>query len=125
MSHAVGSQQQTLNTTNVNTSGQILNPSQGQSTESFYGTTTSAQDLNQPQATVDALAATLSMFFIIIITIIIIDFLFASHRHICLVVIIIIVVDIIFFCFYYYSFSQSLFSTFTGPLTPKTKWQLC
>lgn len=39
--------------------GQILNPAQGQSTEPFYGTATSPQDLNQPPANVDALTATL------------------------------------------------------------------
>lgn len=62
MGHAVGNQQQPLNTTSGNTSGQILNSTQGQSAEPFYGTSTPPQDLNQPPAAVDPLAATLSTF---------------------------------------------------------------
>ncbi|XP_033209923.1 mothers against decapentaplegic homolog 4 isoform X2 [Belonocnema kinseyi] len=60
MGHAVGNQQQPLNTTSGNASGQILNSTQSQSTEPFYGTSTPPQDLNQPPAAVDPLAATLS-----------------------------------------------------------------
>ncbi|XP_012228404.1 mothers against decapentaplegic homolog 4 isoform X1 [Linepithema humile] len=60
MSHTVGSQQQSLNAASSGTSGaQILSPAQGQSTaDTFYGATTSPQDINQPP-TVDALAASL------------------------------------------------------------------
>ncbi|XP_043789148.1 mothers against decapentaplegic homolog 4 isoform X6 [Apis laboriosa] len=58
MSHTVGSQQQSLNTSSGNSGTQMLSPSQGQSTETFYGTNTPPQDLNQPP-TVDALAASL------------------------------------------------------------------
>ncbi|XP_067215961.1 mothers against decapentaplegic homolog 4 isoform X4 [Linepithema humile] len=54
------SQQQSLNAASSGTSGaQILSPAQGQSTaDTFYGATTSPQDINQPP-TVDALAASL------------------------------------------------------------------
>ncbi|XP_043789149.1 mothers against decapentaplegic homolog 4 isoform X7 [Apis laboriosa] len=52
------SQQQSLNTSSGNSGTQMLSPSQGQSTETFYGTNTPPQDLNQPP-TVDALAASL------------------------------------------------------------------
>ncbi|XP_072765321.1 mothers against decapentaplegic homolog 4 isoform X6 [Anoplolepis gracilipes] len=60
MSHTVGSQQQSLNAASSGTSGaQILSPAQGQSTaDTFYGTNTPPQDINQPP-TVDALAASL------------------------------------------------------------------
>lgn len=58
MSHTVGSQQQSLSTSSGGSGAQILSPSQGQSTETFYGTNTPPQDLNQPP-TVDALAASL------------------------------------------------------------------
>ncbi|XP_061941819.1 mothers against decapentaplegic homolog 4 isoform X12 [Apis cerana] len=58
MSHTVGSQQQSLNTSSGSSGTQMLSPSQGQSTETFYGTNTPPQDLNQPP-TVDALAASL------------------------------------------------------------------
>lgn len=65
MSHTVGSQQQTLNASSGNSGAQILNPAQGQSTDSFYGTTTTPpQDINQPP-TVDALAASLGISYII------------------------------------------------------------
>ncbi|XP_066586372.1 mothers against decapentaplegic homolog 4 isoform X2 [Prorops nasuta] len=59
MSHTVGSQQQTLNTAGGSNSNQILSPSQGQSSDSFYGTATPPQDLNPPPTSVDALAASL------------------------------------------------------------------
>ncbi|XP_012242547.1 mothers against decapentaplegic homolog 4 isoform X6 [Bombus impatiens] len=52
------SQQQSLSTSSGGSGAQILSPSQGQSTETFYGTNTPPQDLNQPP-TVDALAASL------------------------------------------------------------------
>ncbi|KAL6435157.1 hypothetical protein ACFW04_005328 [Cataglyphis niger] len=54
------SQQQSLNAASSGTSGgQILSPAQGQSTaDTFYGTNTPPQDINQPP-TVDALAASL------------------------------------------------------------------
>ncbi|XP_053976844.1 mothers against decapentaplegic homolog 4 isoform X6 [Hylaeus anthracinus] len=52
------SQQQSLSTSSGGNGAQMLSPSQGQSTEAFYGTNTPPQDLNQP-ATVDALAASL------------------------------------------------------------------
>ncbi|XP_016919729.1 mothers against decapentaplegic homolog 4 isoform X14 [Apis cerana] len=52
------SQQQSLNTSSGSSGTQMLSPSQGQSTETFYGTNTPPQDLNQPP-TVDALAASL------------------------------------------------------------------
>ncbi|XP_060824301.1 mothers against decapentaplegic homolog 4 isoform X6 [Bombus pascuorum] len=52
------SQQQSLSTSSGSSGAQILSPSQGQSTETFYGTNTPPQDLNQPP-TVDALAASL------------------------------------------------------------------
>ncbi|KOC63631.1 Mothers against decapentaplegic like protein 4 [Habropoda laboriosa] len=58
MSHTVGSQQQSLSTSSGGNGAQMLSPSQGQSTETFYGTNTPPQDLNQPP-TVDALAASL------------------------------------------------------------------
>ncbi|XP_017758070.1 PREDICTED: mothers against decapentaplegic homolog 4 isoform X5 [Eufriesea mexicana] len=58
MSHTVGSQQQSLSTSSGGSGAQMLSPSQGQSTETFYGTNTPPQDLNQPP-TVDALAASL------------------------------------------------------------------
>ena len=58
----VGNQQQPLNTTSGNTSEQILNSIQGQSTEPFYGTALPLQDLNQPPATDDPLAEILSKF---------------------------------------------------------------
>lgn len=64
MSHTVGSQQQSLNTSSGSSGTQMLSPSQGQSTETFYGTNTPPQDLNQPP-TVDALAASLGMLFLI------------------------------------------------------------
>lgn len=61
MSHTVGSQQQqSLSTSTGGTGAQMLSPSQGQSTDTFYGTNTPPQDLNQPP-TVDALAASLGM----------------------------------------------------------------
>ncbi|XP_023248609.1 mothers against decapentaplegic homolog 4 isoform X2 [Copidosoma floridanum] len=54
-------QQQSLNSTSGSSSGQILNPSQGQSGEGgFYNTNTPPQDLNQAQTSVDALAASLT-----------------------------------------------------------------
>ncbi|XP_015590388.1 mothers against decapentaplegic homolog 4 isoform X2 [Cephus cinctus] len=59
MSHNVSGQQQSLNTTGGSGSTQILSPTQGQTTESFYGTATPPQDLNQPPTSVDALAASL------------------------------------------------------------------
>ncbi|XP_017758071.1 PREDICTED: mothers against decapentaplegic homolog 4 isoform X6 [Eufriesea mexicana] len=52
------SQQQSLSTSSGGSGAQMLSPSQGQSTETFYGTNTPPQDLNQPP-TVDALAASL------------------------------------------------------------------
>ncbi|XP_032672743.1 mothers against decapentaplegic homolog 4 isoform X3 [Odontomachus brunneus] len=58
MSHTVGSQQQSLNASSGTSSAQIMNPAQGQSTDTFYGTTTPPQDINQ-SPTVDALAASL------------------------------------------------------------------
>lgn len=57
-----GTQPQALNSTSGSSSGQILNPSQGQGSETFYSTTTPPQDLNQAPNSVDALAATLSKF---------------------------------------------------------------
>nr|XP_050853367.1 mothers against decapentaplegic homolog 4 isoform X5 [Vespula vulgaris] len=59
MSHTVGSQQQSLNAGSGSSSTQILSPPQGQSTDTFYGTTTPPQDINQPPTSVDALAASL------------------------------------------------------------------
>lgn len=59
MSHTVGSQQQSLNAGSGTSSTQILSPPQGQSTDTFYGTTTPPQDINQPPTSVDALAASL------------------------------------------------------------------
>ncbi|XP_078053543.1 smad/Smad4 homolog Medea isoform X4 [Augochlora pura] len=58
MSHTVGSQQQSLSTPSGGNGTQMLSPSQGQSTEAFYGTNTPPQDLNQPPS-VDALTASL------------------------------------------------------------------
>ncbi|XP_076240488.1 smad/Smad4 homolog Medea isoform X2 [Calliopsis andreniformis] len=58
MSHTVGSQQQSLTTSSGGNGAQMLSPSQGQSTEAFYGTNTPPQDLNQPPS-VDALTASL------------------------------------------------------------------
>lgn len=58
MSHTVGSQQQSLNASSGTSGAQIMNPAQGQSTDTFYGTTTPPQDINQ-SPTVDALAASL------------------------------------------------------------------
>ncbi|XP_043265467.1 mothers against decapentaplegic homolog 4 isoform X6 [Colletes gigas] len=58
MSHTVGSQQQSLSTSSGGNGAQMLSPSQGQSTEAFYGTNTPPQDLNQPPS-VDALTASL------------------------------------------------------------------
>ncbi|XP_076394946.1 smad/Smad4 homolog Medea isoform X7 [Megachile rotundata] len=52
------SQQQSLSTSGGGNGAQMLSPTQGQSTETFYGTNTPPQDLNQPP-TVDALAASL------------------------------------------------------------------
>ncbi|XP_076166500.1 smad/Smad4 homolog Medea isoform X6 [Ptiloglossa arizonensis] len=52
------SQQQSLSTSSGGNAAQMLSPSQGQSTEAFYGTNTPPQDLNQPPS-VDALAASL------------------------------------------------------------------
>ncbi|XP_076678121.1 smad/Smad4 homolog Medea isoform X6 [Andrena cerasifolii] len=52
------SQQQSLSTSSGGNSAQMLSPSQGQSTDTFYGTNTPPQDLNQPPS-VDALAASL------------------------------------------------------------------
>lgn len=60
MSHTVGSQQQSLSTSSGGNAAQMLSPSQGQSTEAFYGTNTPPQDLNQPPS-VDALAASLGI----------------------------------------------------------------
>lgn len=60
MSHTVGSQQQSLSSSGGGNGAQMLSPSQGQSTETFYGTNTPPQDLNQPP-TVDALTASLGM----------------------------------------------------------------
>lgn len=62
MSHAVGSQPQPLNTPSGGNSTQMLSPSQGQSSEAFYGTNTPPQDLNQPPS-VDALTASLGISF--------------------------------------------------------------
>ncbi|XP_043270922.1 mothers against decapentaplegic homolog 4 isoform X2 [Venturia canescens] len=61
MGHAVGNQQQTLNASGSSGSGggQLLSPTQGQTSETFYGTTTPPQDLNQPATSVEALAASL------------------------------------------------------------------
>nr|XP_050853368.1 mothers against decapentaplegic homolog 4 isoform X6 [Vespula vulgaris] len=53
------SQQQSLNAGSGSSSTQILSPPQGQSTDTFYGTTTPPQDINQPPTSVDALAASL------------------------------------------------------------------
>ncbi|XP_011497875.1 PREDICTED: mothers against decapentaplegic homolog 4 isoform X2 [Ceratosolen solmsi marchali] len=53
-------QQQSLNSTSANSSGQILNSPQGQGNETFYSTTTPPQDLNQAPSSVDALTATLT-----------------------------------------------------------------
>ncbi|XP_047352858.1 mothers against decapentaplegic homolog 4 isoform X6 [Vespa velutina] len=53
------SQQQSLNAGSGTSSTQILSPPQGQSTDTFYGTTTPPQDINQPPTSVDALAASL------------------------------------------------------------------
>ncbi|XP_012287630.1 mothers against decapentaplegic homolog 4 isoform X2 [Orussus abietinus] len=58
MSHAVNNQQQSLNPAG-GSGGQILSPTQGQTTEPFYGTATPPQELNQPPTSVDALAASL------------------------------------------------------------------
>lgn len=58
MSHTVGSQQQSLNASSGTSGAQIINPAQGQSADTFYGTTTPPQDINQ-SPTVDALAASL------------------------------------------------------------------
>ncbi|XP_015187589.1 PREDICTED: mothers against decapentaplegic homolog 4 isoform X7 [Polistes dominula] len=58
MSHTVGSQQQSINAASGNNSTQILSPPQGQSTDTFYGTTP-PQDINQPSTNVEALAASL------------------------------------------------------------------
>ncbi|XP_058807267.1 mothers against decapentaplegic homolog 4 isoform X2 [Phymastichus coffea] len=55
----LGNQQQPLNSTSGSSSGQILNPSPGQTADSFYSTTTPPQDLNHAPNSVDALAATL------------------------------------------------------------------
>ncbi|XP_043265465.1 smad/Smad4 homolog Medea isoform X4 [Colletes latitarsis] len=52
------SQQQSLSTSSGGNGAQMLSPSQGQSTEAFYGTNTPPQDLNQPPS-VDALTASL------------------------------------------------------------------
>ncbi|XP_033331011.1 smad/Smad4 homolog Medea isoform X6 [Megalopta genalis] len=52
------SQQQSLSTPSGGNGTQMLSPSQGQSTEAFYGTNTPPQDLNQPPS-VDALTASL------------------------------------------------------------------
>ncbi|XP_034178995.1 smad/Smad4 homolog Medea isoform X6 [Osmia lignaria lignaria] len=52
------SQQQSLSSSGGGNGAQMLSPSQGQSTETFYGTNTPPQDLNQP-STVDALTASL------------------------------------------------------------------
>ncbi|XP_029040861.1 mothers against decapentaplegic homolog 4 isoform X6 [Osmia bicornis bicornis] len=52
------SQQQSLSSSGGGNGAQMLSPSQGQSTETFYGTNTPPQDLNQPP-TVDALTASL------------------------------------------------------------------
>lgn len=60
MSHTVGSQQQSLSTPSGGNGTQMLSPSQGQSTEAFYGTNTPPQDSNQPPS-MDALTATLGM----------------------------------------------------------------
>lgn len=72
MSHTVGSQQQSLSTSSGGNGAQMLSPSQGQSSETFYGTNTPPQDLNQPP-TVDALAASLGMLSQFIILFILLD----------------------------------------------------
>ncbi|XP_034940156.1 mothers against decapentaplegic homolog 4 isoform X2 [Chelonus insularis] len=57
LGHPVTTQQQSLNTAGGN-GGQILSPTQGQSSDQFYSTNT-PQDLNQAPPAVDALTASL------------------------------------------------------------------
>lgn len=63
MGHPGPAQQQPLTAAGGASGGQILSPAQGQPTEQFYSTNTPPQDLNQAPPAVDALTASLGIFF--------------------------------------------------------------